>query len=115
MEGDFMNFIDLFRFFLILIVPGMISAVIFGFIARLRQEPTIATTLIFDFWIFIIMITGLYFFKGIVNMPGLIASFECLSFTRRYALLSVFIGINLAIISGFKYRLFFRCSKPILS
>jgi len=111
MDGDFMNFIDLFRFFLILIVPGMISAVIFGFIAHLRQEPRIGTTMIFALWIFIVMITGLYFFKGIVNMPGLIASLECLSFTRRYALLSIFIGIFLATMSGFIYRLFFRCRR----
>ena len=98
---------DFIRFFLILIVPGIISAIIFGFIARLRQEPTIATTLIFDLWIFIIMITGLYFFKGIVTITSLIASFYCLSFTRRYALLSIFIGIFLAIMSGIIYRIIF--------
>ena len=111
MDGDIMDFIDLFRFFLILIVPGIISAIIFGFIACLRREPTVATTLIFDLWTFIIMITGLYFFKGIVNMTSLIASFNCLSFTRRYALLSIFIGIFLAVTSGLIYRLIFRCRR----
>ena len=108
-----MNFLDLFRFFLILIVPGIISAIIFGFIARLRREPTIATILIFDLWIFIIMITGLYFFKGIVNFTTLFLFFDCLSFTRRYALLSIFIGIDIAVISGFIYRLFFRWRRRI--
>jgi len=98
---------DFIRFFLILIVPGIISAIIFGFIARLRQEPTIATTLIFDLWIFIIMITGLYFFKHVYTIDDLLFEFNCLSFTRRYTLLSTLIGINLAVISGFIYRIFF--------
>ena len=54
-----MDFIELFSLFLILIVPGIISAIIFGFIACLRREPTVATTLIFDLWTFIIMILKL--------------------------------------------------------
>ncbi len=100
-----MNFFDLFRYFLILIVPGIVAAVIYGFIANRREEPRITTALIFDLFIFIINITGLYFFKGIVTVTLLLASFDCLSFTRRYALLSLLVGSILASIAGLIRRL----------
>jgi len=104
---------DFIRFFLILIVPGIISATFFGFIAHSRQEPRIATTLIFNFWIFIIMITGLYFFRDVFTITSLIACFNYVSFTVKYALLSVLIGIFLAITPGLIYRIFwgFRRKK----
>lgn len=108
-----MDFIDLFRYFLILIVPGIIAAKLYGCIAHVKCEPTIATTLIFDLFIFIIMITGLFFFKGIHTMSFLITCFNCLSFTRRYALLSIFIGIILATICSCIHKIFchFRCRR----
>lgn len=101
---------DFIRFFLILIVPGIIAARAFGIIGCVREEPRLSTALIFDLLIFIINITGLYFFKGIYTMTSLIASFDCLSFTRRYALLSILIGLILAGIFGLFARItrFFR-------
>lgn len=95
---------DFIRFFLILLVPGLIAAKVYGMIGCVRGEPRITTALVFDLFIFLINITGLYFFKGIYTMSALLVSFDCLSFTRRYGLLSIFIGILLGIISGILYR-----------
>lgn len=101
---------DFIRFFLILIVPGIIAARAFGFIGRIREEPRMYTALMFDLLIFIINIAGLYFFKGIYTMTSLLASFDCLSFTRRYALISIGVGLILAVILGMVARItrFFR-------
>ncbi|GAA4652907.1 hypothetical protein GCM10023142_00450 [Anaerocolumna aminovalerica] len=100
---------DFIRFFLIMLVPGLIAAKVYGKIGCVDGEPRITTALIFDLFIFLINITGLYFFKGIYTMTALLTSFNCLSFTRRYGLLSIFIGILLAIMSGTLYRIFHIC------
>ena len=97
---------DFIRFFLIMIVPGIIAAKVYGRIGCVEGEPRITTSLIFDLFIFLINITGLYFFKGIYTITALLASFDCLSFTRRYGILSIIIGIILAIIAGILYRIF---------
>ncbi len=97
---------DFIRFFLIMLVPGLIAAKVYGKIGCVEGEPRIITALIFDLFIFLINITGLYFFKGIYTMTALITSLNCLSFTRRYGILSIFVGIFLAIISGTIYRVF---------
>lgn len=99
---------DFIRFFLIMLVPGIISSFVFYNVARIRRWPDINSTLIFDLLIFIVNITGLFFFKGIHTMTMLIASFDCLSFTRRYALLSILVGIILAVIFGIIARAFCR-------
>ncbi len=96
---------DFIRFFLML-VPGLIAAKVYGKVGCVDGEPRIVTALIFDLFIFLINITGLYFFKGIYTMTALITSLDCLSFTRRYGILSIFVGILLAIISGTIYRVF---------
>jgi hypothetical protein len=102
-----MDFYFLFQYFLVLIVPGLIGALAFSIAARFRTEINIYVALIIDLLTFIIMITGLYFFHGVTTAAQLIIQFNCLSFTRNYALLSIFIAIVLGVIGGLLRRLFF--------
>ncbi len=104
---------DFLRYFLIMLVPGIISAYIYYSILRCRERRTfVYTALVFDLFIFMINIFGLYYFKGIYTMTSLIDSMNCLSFTRRYAELSIGIGIALAIISGVFTRLIYFGRRP---
>lgn len=106
---------EIIRFILVLLGPGIIAATIYGFIVHLKDEPKLTTSIIFSLLIYIIMITGLYYFKGIYTSSCLLESFDCLSFTRKYALLSILIGLILATIFGFirkiLYLLFPKCYK----
>jgi len=102
-----MDFFDLFRYFLILLVPGIIGALAFSIVARFKTEVSIIVALIIDLLTFIIMITGLYFLHGVTTVAILLFEFTCLSFTRNYALLSILIAILLGIGLGFVRRLFF--------
>ncbi|HWT75560.1 MAG TPA: hypothetical protein VN258_12715 [Mobilitalea sp.] len=102
-----MTFFDLFRYFLILIVPGIIGAVAFSIAARFRTEVNIYVALIIDLFTFIIMITGLYYFHGVYTVDKLLFQFTCLSFTRIYALLSILIAILIGVTAGLIRRLFF--------
>ncbi len=98
---------ELIIFFLILIVPGMIGALAFSIAARFRTEINIYVALIIDLLVFTIMITGLFFFHGVLTLAALIIEFNCLSFMRNYILLSIFIAIVLGVIGGLIRRLFF--------
>ncbi len=102
-----MEFLDLFRYFLILIVPGLIGALVYSIVACFRTEISLAVALILDFLTFVIMIIGLFFWHGVTTMEYLIYEFTCLSFTRNYALLSLLITIVLAVIGGILRRVFF--------
>lgn len=102
-----MNFIDFYRYFLILIVPGIIGAIAFSIAARFRTEINLYVALIIDLLTFIVMITGLYYFQGVTTMDILIFEFTCLSFTRKYALLSIIIATFIGVAAGLIRRLFF--------
>jgi hypothetical protein len=102
-----MDFYFLFHYFLVLIIPGLIGALAFSITARFRTEINLYVALIIDFLTFIIMITGLYFLHGVTTVAILLVEFNCLSFTRNYALLSTFIAIVLGVIGGLLRRLFF--------
>lgn len=102
-----MTFFDLFRFFLILIVPGIIGAIAYSLAARLRTEVNIFVALIIDLFVFIIMITGLYYFQGVTTVDMLLFEFTCLSFTRIYAIISILLAILIGVIAGLVRRLFF--------
>jgi|GEM_PF-825847 len=131
---------EFIRFFLVLIVPGFIGALLYGIISCCKKEYckkesgkdehckdehgkdehgkqecckedcyneicckdiiNIPIALIFDLFIFIINITGLYYLKGVTTMEALKFEFTCLSFTRKYALLSILIAIILGILFG---------------
>jgi formate hydrogenlyase subunit 3/multisubunit Na+/H+ antiporter MnhD subunit len=98
---------DFIRFFLILIVPGLIGALAFSIVDRLRTEIKAGVALIIDLLTFIVMITGLYFIKGITTFTMLLIEFDCLSFTRNYALLSILISILIGVGLGFLRNVFF--------
>ncbi|MDD3173212.1 MAG: hypothetical protein PHF63_06080 [Herbinix sp.] len=98
---------DFFHYFLILIVPGIIGALAFSIAARFRTEINIFVALILDLLVFLHMIIGLYFFHGVTTVEALLEEFNCLSFSRNYALLSIVIAIVLGAFYGVIRRLFF--------
>ncbi len=103
---------DLIFFFLLLIVPGIIAAKLYSFITNCRKDYNILNALSFDLLIFIINITGLYYFKHIQTIQELLTYFDCMSFTRKYALLAILVGLILATIFGLIRRFAFwwrRC------
>ncbi len=102
-----MDFFELYRYFLILIVPGFIGALAFSIAARCRTEINIYVALILDFLTFIIMLTGLFLFHGVAYIADLLIEFTCIRFTIFYALLSTFIVILLGIGFGLLRRVFF--------
>lgn len=106
-----MEFIDLFRYFLILIVPGILGSVAFGIAYQFKTTVHWSTALCIDLFTFIIMITGLYYLKDVFTMSDLLFEFTCLSFTRKYALLSILIAIVLGVIGGLIRKLFFWIRK----
>ncbi len=98
---------ELIRFALVLLVPGLIGALAFSIASRLRTEINVLVALIMDLLTFTAMITGLFFFKGIATMDMLLFEFTCLSFTRRFILLSILINIVFGTVTGLLRRLFF--------
>jgi hypothetical protein len=107
---------QLFQFFLALIVPGLIGALFFSIFARLTTEISWRVAFILDLFTFTTMITGLYFLKDITTVTALLDYFECLSFTRKYILLSIAINIFYGIVFGLLRRVFFWIRRrPFLS
>ena len=103
---------DFIIFFLVLIVPGLIGALIASLICPISPFRILLLALIIDLITFIIMITGLYFIKGIPTLTELATVyFDCLSFLRRYALLSILISIILGVFKGIACR--FICRSRI--
>jgi hypothetical protein len=98
---------EFFRYFLVLIVPGIIGALAYSITARLRTEVNIYVALVLDLLTFITMLTGLYFIKNVYTVSDLLVEFTCLHFTIIYALLSIWISIVYGVILGFIRRLFF--------
>lgn len=115
MKGE--NFMEFIIYFLTLIVPGLIAAKVYECFLRCKNTNLIANTLIFSLLIFLINITGLYCIKDIYTVKALIASFDCLSFLRHYILLSILIGILLALLFGLIKKCYrkIRChhNKPM--
>lgn len=107
---------QLFQFFLVLIVPGLIGALFFSIFARLTTEIDWRVALILNLFTFTTMITGLYFLQDIVSVESLLVHFNCLSFTRNYILLSILINIFYGIVFGLLRRVFFWIRRrPFLS
>jgi hypothetical protein len=98
---------DIFRYFLVLIIPGLIGALAYSITARFRTEINVFVALIIDLLTFTTMITGLYFFQDVFTTSDLLNEFTCLSFTRNYILLSVAISIFYGVLFGFLRRIFF--------
>ena len=88
-------------FFLLLIVPGFIAAIVYKEVCKVRQCGCcwfVSYALIFDLLILIINFFGLFWIKGIKTIFKLLKSFECLQFTAKYGLLAIFVGVLLALI-----------------
>ncbi len=98
---------EFFRYFLVLLVPGIIGALAYSITARLRTEVNVFVALVLDLLTFITMLTGLYFIKNVYTVSDLLVEFTCLHFTIIYALLSIWISIVYGVILGFIRRLFF--------
>lgn len=98
MKGEII--MEFIVYFLVLIVPGLIAAKVYESILHHKEKDTIANTLIFSLLIFLINIIGLYCIKDIYTLTALISSLDCLSFLRHYILLSIIIGILLALLFG---------------
>jgi len=98
---------QLFQFLLVLIVPGLIGALFFSIFARLTSEIDWRVALILDLFTFTTMIIGLYYLTDVVNVELLLVHFNCLSFTRKYILLSTLINIFYGIVFGLLRRVFF--------
>lgn len=98
---------QLFQFFLVLIVPGLIGALFFSIFARLTTEIDWRVAFILSLLTFTTMITGLYFLADVFTVEALLIKFNCLSFTRNYILLSTAITIFYGILFGIFRRVFF--------
>ena len=101
----------LFQYFLMFIVPGLIGALAFNIATRFRTEIQWTTAFIMSLLTFTTMITGLYFFHNVHTVTEFIKELNCLSFTRRYILLSSLITIIYGVVLGLLRRLFFWIRK----
>lgn len=99
--------LEFFNYFLALILPGLIGALAFSIAARLTTEIDWRVALIFNLLTYTTMIIGLYYIEDIVTIDQLRFQFNCLSFTRKYILLSTAITIFYGVVFGFIRRLFF--------
>lgn len=106
---------DLFLYFLVLLAPGLIGAFFYSIAARWTTEILPPVVLILDLVTFTTMITGLYFLHDVLTVPDLIFEFTCLSFIRKYILLSTGINIFYGVVFGIIRRLlFFIPRKPLI-
>lgn len=99
--------LEFFRYFLVLLVPGVIGALAFSITARLKTEVNIWVALMLDLLIFTTMLCGLYYCKHVYKFSDLLNEFTCLHFTTVYVCISVWVGIVYGVIFGFIRRLFF--------
>ena len=100
--------LSFFIFFLLFIVPGCISVLVYKLISRHKISSCcvcLCAAFIFDLLILTIYLAGLYIFKCIHTLDQLNCYFICLSFTSKYAILSIIVGIVIAAIIGLIQRL----------
>ena len=108
----FLNFSMFFAF----IVTGLIATLFFELVRGRRVRNGVlfvVASLIFDFFILAINMTFLYVVKDVFTVGDLLVYFNCMSFTVKYMMMSVFVGIVIASIAGaisrsLFFRLFFR-------
>lgn len=84
---------DLIRMFLLMIAPGIIGLYFYSILSRRRARYPFLFVLAISFLTYLVMITGLYFFKDIYTTSSLITSLDCLSFSRRYGIISTLVSI----------------------
>jgi len=93
-------------YFLMILVPGLISEWFYNWLSRVRQRTIVATALIFDLIIFIINLIGLRIFNDVLTVEDLFNHFECLHFTFKYGILSAIVATILGVIAGILARIF---------
>lgn len=105
----------LFVYFLIFLIPGLFAVLVYNRFSRNRVECCNALSLafIFDWLIVGINFAVLYLIKGICSFQKLNSCLNSLRFTSKYILLSIVVGIILAILACLLTRLFSRCRKHI--
>lgn len=101
-----------------LIVFLLMVALITGFISVFVSEQIcnrqiksnvrfIISGLIFDLFTLVIMLFGLRFCKGILWFSDLWVDFNCMSFTTKFAILTIIVAVILGVIFG----LICKCMK----
>ncbi|MDV3429194.1 MAG: hypothetical protein LIR50_19560 [Bacillota bacterium] len=93
--------LSIFVYFLIFLIPGLFAVLIYNLISHSSMDccKTITSALIFDLLILGINLAGLRFLKCICTFKELQCYFNCLSFTPKYILLSLVVGIVLAVLA----------------
>jgi hypothetical protein len=104
---------SLFIYFLIIMIPGLFAALVYNLLCCNKMDcfRTITSALVFDLLILGINLAGLRFIKGIYSFQDLNVYFHCLSFTSKYILLSLIVGIGLAVLACLLLRLFNYCRR----
>jgi ABC-type sugar transport system permease subunit len=95
--------LEFFIFFLLFIVPGFVALFVYDLLSCHKLMTccrAIAGALVFNLLIMLINFIGLYHFKEIWDIGKLKWYFECLSFTPKYGILSIAVGIILAVIAA---------------
>ncbi|HOM02472.1 MAG TPA: hypothetical protein PLH43_06555 [Acetivibrio sp.] len=101
-----MEILSAIVFFLMILVPGLISEWFYNWLSRVRQRTIVATALIFDLVIFIINLIGLRIFNDVYTVEDLLEHFLCLHFTLKYGILSIIVATILGVIAGILARIF---------
>lgn len=98
---------SIFVYFLIFLVPGIFAVLVYNLLGRraIGAWNTIGLALVYDLMITGINFAGLRFIKGISNFGVLDIYLRCLSFTPKYILLNLVVGLVLAILTWLIVRL----------
>lgn len=105
--------LSLFVYFLIFLIPGLFSILIYNCICCHRVEgcSTVPLALIFDLLIMGINFAGLHILRGICSLSDLQCRFNCLCFTIKYIILSLAAGLVLAILACLLQRFYCFCKR----
>lgn len=97
---------EFFRYFLVLLVPGLIGALAYSLASRRRTDVNIFVALVLDLFTFATMLIGLYYGKHVYKVENLLFEFTCLHFTTIYITMTIGINIIYGMALGFFRRLF---------
>lgn len=97
-------------FLLMLIGSGFIAERVFSALSRCKQGNSISIGIAFSLLIFITNTIGMYLLKDVSEFSKLIANFNLVVFTSKYAFLSILVAIILAVIAGIAARVLCRKS-----
>jgi uncharacterized membrane protein len=95
---------------MVALITGFISVLIFEHLCQNHIKTGyryIIAGLVFDLLTLVIMLFGLRFCKGILWFSDLWVDFNCMSFSTKFAILSIVIAVILGVIAG----LICKCMK----